>query len=931
MGSGKRLKARAGGRRLTVLFVSSAPATAEEQAGWEWLTASGAGRARRVAPAELGRELPAAGLVWWHAARGAPRLAELAAGEIQRVRTWVQAGGRLWLTLHAASLLPALGLEDRLPDELGWPAWRHAETELEALEGERRGVVGFGPHPVFDGLAGGAPLFQPREGEAYPEAVYTRSVRGRVVAAEWQYLTIEPNRRIVLEHELGRGRVLTVGAHLLFGAAANPFRASLERFASNCLRSLVEPHGRRSYWPAVEFRPASRELGNVAPCGAGPAEPAQLMVIDGQPSLVSRGAGDWQVDVTGRRIVLIGRERSGVREVWSLPVRLAREVTAAFDGVPESEALVEFRRLPAAVQRIFDIGGRRIVQTISAGADEARLSYEVDARLGRLELGFECDLRYCWPYPEGVLGQPALQHAGGELLLLDGEGAQRGAIRFEPAPADLAVATEPGRMHVRARFDSPSRVRAAFRAPPEMRRSKDEDAANGGLLQIETPDEDFNTDLFWAINGLRAFDLEAPAGRGLVAGLAETGTGWWGGRLGYAWFFGRDTVWSSEACLGVGMHEAVRESLRLQARYQSPDGKIFHELTPAGIGHFDAADSTPLFLMGLERYVRWTADMALLGDLWPATQRALAFCFSTDRDGDGLIENTGVGHGWSEGGPVYGAHATFYLNACWAAALQSTLALAEWQEDGVLARRCRAEFARVRRLLNERFYQPQEGWFAYGLARDASLMPAKTIEPSVGALFGLLERDRLERFFDAIVTPGWSAPWGVRYIAEQDPAYHPRGYHHGSVWPLFTGWAAAAEYAHGRAGEAFEHVRASLRQVRRRSLGVIDEVLDGDSGEAAGVCPHQLWSHGMTVMPVLRGMLGIHPDAVANTLALRPQLPPAWDFVRVKDLRVGAHSLSFSYERGPSGWALATASAAAGLQLDFRQPAHASVTDHARR
>jgi glycogen debranching enzyme len=415
-------------------------------------------------------------------------------------------------------------------------------------------------------------------------------------------------------------------------------------------------------------------------------------------------------------------------------------------------------------------------------------------------------------------------------------------------------------------------------------------------LEIETPDEEFNEELFWAINGLRSFDVESAAGRGLVAGFAETGSGWWAGRLGYAWYFGRDTIWSSFACLAVGMREVVAASLRLFGRRQQLDGKIVHELTPAGVAHFTAADSTPLFLVGLERYVHWTGDLELLRELWPNAGRALAFCFATDRDGDGLIENTGVGHGWSEGGRVYGGHATFYLNACWGAALDAMTQLARLMRDEPLALRCEAAAQSVRRRLNGRLYRPADGWFAYGLARDGSLMEARTMEPAVAAMFGLLDPALTGRFFDALASERFTAPWGVRYIARDDPAYHPRGYHFGSVWPLFTGWAAAAEYAYGRPEAAFKHLRSSLALIRHRSLGVIDEVLDGDDGSSAGVCPHQLWSHAMTITPVIEGLLGIKPDAVNRRVTLRPQLPPRWKRVHVRNLRVGAETLSFTLE-----------------------------------
>ncbi|HLG73653.1 MAG TPA: GH116 family glycosyl hydrolase, partial [Chloroflexota bacterium] len=757
-----------------VAFIRSEAPSQEEAAAWGWLATTGLDAAA-LTPAEALERLAEQRLLWWHAA--APSPPRLRPAEAERLRAWLAQGGRLLLTLHAASLLEVLGLEDRAPDEQGWIPWQHSPTELDALEGERRGVVGFGPHPIFDGLQRGAVLLQPHPGAAYPQAVYTRPVRGRLVAAEWQYLALDADRRIVLEHAPGAGRALTVGAYLLFGEAENPYRLFLQRFARSCLDYLlalpaVDPSW---YWPAVELKAARSGLGgDIARLAAS----AELARIEGR-ALVSEGAGDAQFDLTGRRIVVLGRYRAGVTEVWSLPLRLARNVRATFDGTPEGEALRQVRIQPASVERTLETRGATLRQTVSTTADEATIRYQLlSGRADVVEVTFDADLRWFWPYPEGVLGRPALRatSSASEMAIVDGAGVARAFVRFEPWPDELAAAPSDGHLRITARFQAPRSLALTFRGT-----TRADPSAEEPLLEVETPDEAFNQELFWALNGLRSFDVESPVGRGLVAGFAETGSGWWAGRLGYAWYFGRDTFWSLPACLAAGMHEASTAALRLFARHQGLDGKIVHELTPGGTADFTSADSTPLFLVALERCLRWTGDLDLLRELWPNVMRAWAFCLTTDRDGDRLIENTGVGHGWSEGGRIYGAHATFYLNACWAAALDAMAKLAGLMEDQPLAARCRAAAEDVKRQLNGRFYRPADGWFAYGIAGDGSLMEARTMEPAVAALFGLLDPPLTGRFFDELASERFTAPWGVRYIARDDPAYHPRGYHYGSV------------------------------------------------------------------------------------------------------------------------------------------------------
>jgi hypothetical protein len=67
-------------------------------------------------------------------------------------------------------------------------------------------------------------LFEPQPGKTDLRAVYTARTRGRMVAAKWQYLAMHARRRLMLEYAPGAGRVLAVGANLLFGERPNPYR-----------------------------------------------------------------------------------------------------------------------------------------------------------------------------------------------------------------------------------------------------------------------------------------------------------------------------------------------------------------------------------------------------------------------------------------------------------------------------------------------------------------------------------------------------------------------------------------------------------------------------------------------------------------------------------------------------------------------------------
>ena len=64
--------------------------------------------------------------------------------------------------------------------------------------------------------------------------------------------------------------------------------------------------------------------------------------------------------------------------------------------------------------------------------------------------------------------------------------------------------------------------------------------------------------------------------------------------------------------------------------------------------------------------------------------------------------------------------------------------------------------------------------------------------------FGLLREDQAQPMISELAAPEHQADWGMRIIANTASRYSGGGYHYGSVWPLFTGWASVGEYLYHR-------------------------------------------------------------------------------------------------------------------------------------
>src|SRR6185295_14120596 len=82
--------------------------------------------------------------------------------------------------------------------------------------------------------------------------------------------------------------------------------------------------------------------------------------------------------------------------------------------------------------------------------------------------------------------------------------------------------------------------------------------------------------------------------------------------------------------------------------------------------------------------------------------------------------------------------------------------------------------------------------------RNAPLVEEDTVLPAVPLWFGAVQDDRAQSEIDHLGSAAIATDWGARLLANSSALYDPLSYHYGSVWPLFTGWAAAGAYRYGR-------------------------------------------------------------------------------------------------------------------------------------
>jgi hypothetical protein len=276
-------------------------------------------------------------------------------------------------------------------------------------------------------------------------------------------------------------------------------------------------------------------------------------------------------------------------------------------------------------------------------------------------------------------------------------------------------------------------------------------------------------------------------------------------------------------------------------------------------------------------------------------------------DAQGFPQNFGIGHGWVEGGPLLPVKTELYQTGLGAVALGALANLAEVSGHGNLSGQLKQEFDQHQPLIEKAFWLPDKNRYAFALDREGKPVDELSVLATVPMWFGLLDEHNAAAMITQLADSDHQSDWGMRIISDRASRFSGGGYHFGSVWPLFTGWASVGEYRYHRALPAYENLRANALLALDGSLGHVTEVLSGDAYEPLSTSsPHQIWSAAMVVSPILRGMLGLSIEAKTNTVTLSPHVPADWHSFCVRNIRVGNSRLDLTYTAKPDSITLET-------------------------
>jgi glycogen debranching enzyme len=486
-------------------------------------------------------------------------------------------------------------------------------------------------------------------------------------------------------------------------------------------------------------------------------------------------------------------------------------------------------------------------------------------------------------------------------------------IRIEPHGSwttDLDVVTAhagAGGSYVRPKYE-----RGRKKARPNMERDLDRWLADAPRLECDR--DDLRSTYRRSLIDLAALRFAPPVAGG--KSLPAAGLPW------FMTMFGRDSIFTSLQALPFtpDLAEATLRALggwqgsRVDDFRDEDPGRILHEMRYGEMAAFEerphspyygSVDATPLYVVLLDEYERWTGDRALVRELEYEARMALNWIDQyADLMGNGYVsykrrneqsglENQAWKDSWNSISYSDGRLPDFPRATCelqgyaYDAKMRGArLARLVWK-DADYADRLEAEAADLKRRFNRDFWLADRGYYA--LALDADGSQVDSLGSNIGHLLwsGIVEASKAKSVVGQLMGPRLYSGWGVRTLAMGEGRYNPIGYHLGTVWPFDNSIIAWGLRRYGFKDEA-ARIASDILDAAAIFDGRLPEAFGGYDRDLTKfpvqyptACSPQAWSTG-TPMLLLRTMLGLEP--VGDHLVVDPALPAAIGHLELLDI-----------------------------------------------
>ena len=388
----------------------------------------------------------------------------------------------------------------------------------------------------------------------------------------------------------------------------------------------------------------------------------------GEPLELSRVVRPWEfLSLTGTRAGIFGNE-AGRLEAWVYPLKILRNLHLRYHygpGATPAEAFVRTITVrPESTTLLYAGEGFQVRETIFVPVFEQGATIHLEVETAEpldIEVVFERDLQLAWPGGLGgsyinwdsSLGAFEITEDRGKYAALVGSpsgafASQDYSSNYSESPTSsiLLGATKKGHdsktIVIAGSVDGLTSAAEVYRRlsvsyPELMQQSQNYyQKYLDRTLQLQLPDLQLQQAYDWSRVSMIQGLVENPfLGKGLVAGYRTSGDSQ---RAGFAWFFGRDSLWTALALSSIGDFETTRTALEFLSKYQRADGKIPHEVSQSATMTqwftdypyaYASADATPLYLIAMNDYVSRSGDLEFAKKKWDNISRADRFLQST--------------------------------------------------------------------------------------------------------------------------------------------------------------------------------------------------------------------------------------------------------------------------------------------------------------
>lgn len=407
---------------------------------------------------------------------------------------------------------------------------------------------------------------------------------------------------------------------------------------------------------------------------------------------------------------------------------------------------------------------------------------------------------------------------------------------------------------------------------------------------------------------------------------------------GLPWFgvpFGRDSLiaalqmlaFQPEVAKGTLLTMASKQGKNKDSWRDEQPGKIMHEIRFGELAntnqipftpYYGTIDATPLFLVLLSEYVKWTGDLTIVSELQANIEAALTWMDEYgDRDGDLFVEyhqesSKGIANqGWKDSGDSIVhrngeyAETPIALSEVQGYVYQAKTGIADIYEKlgkSAEAEALRSQANALKEKYNQAFWMDDQQFYAIALDQAKQQVGTITSNPGHTLFSNILNEERANAVAEMLVSPKMFSGYGIRTMGDGEAGYNPMSYHDGSIWPHDNSMILLGMSKLGKQSEAKTVMDGLIEAASHFEYDRLPELFCGyDSSIGKAVkypvaCSPQAWAAG-TPLVFVQSLLGLFPDSLNKEIYLSPSLLDGMNELTVKDIKIGDGHLSVRVKR----------------------------------